>query len=88
MVSGKEVVFFKDLGRGLNPGPRASEEDALSTPLRPTWRDRRDTFVERVWGRKKVLTWLKKSSFSSTVREVRESHFSDASTEAYYGSPQ
>ena len=34
---GKEVVFFKLSGRGSNPEPRASEEDALSTPLRPTW---------------------------------------------------
>ena len=36
-LRGKEVVFFKRSGRGWNPGPRASEEDALSTPLRPTW---------------------------------------------------
>ena len=28
---------MKRSGRGLNPGPRASEEDALSTPLRPAW---------------------------------------------------
>ena len=31
------MVFFKRSSRGSNPEPRASEEDALSTPLRPTW---------------------------------------------------
>ena len=30
------MVFFEAEWRS-NPGPRASEEDALSTPLRPTW---------------------------------------------------
>ena len=37
MVSGKEGVFLRWSGRGPNPRPLASEEDALSTPLRPTW---------------------------------------------------
>ena len=31
--------FFRWSGRGLNPEPKASEEDALSTPPRPTWLD-------------------------------------------------
>ena len=30
-------LFLNRSGLGSNPGPRASEEDALSTPLRPTW---------------------------------------------------
>ena len=34
-VSGKEVVFFEMEWPGFEP--RASEEDALSTPPRPTW---------------------------------------------------
>ena len=33
----KKWYFFKRSGQGSNPGPRASEEDALTTPLRPTW---------------------------------------------------
>ena len=33
----KKWYFFKRSGRGSNPEPRASEEDALSTPLCPTW---------------------------------------------------
>ena len=33
----KKWYFLKRSGRGSNPRPRASEEDALSTPLRPTW---------------------------------------------------
>ena len=35
LVSGKEVVFFEMEWPGFEP--RASEEDALSTPPRPTW---------------------------------------------------
>ena len=33
---GKEVIS-KKMGQGSNPETRASEEDALSTPQRPTW---------------------------------------------------
>ena len=33
----KKQYCFKRSSRGSNPEPRASEEDALSTPLRPTW---------------------------------------------------
>ena len=36
-LRGKVVVFLRWSGRGSNPEPRASEEDALSTPPRPTW---------------------------------------------------
>ena len=34
------MAFFKQSSRGSNPEPRASEEDAVSTPLRPTWLSR------------------------------------------------
>ena len=34
-LRGKEVVFLKQSGRGSNPGPQASDEDALSTPPTP-----------------------------------------------------
>ena len=38
LVSGKEVGFFEMEWPGFEPRtPRASEEDALSTPLCPTW---------------------------------------------------
>ena len=33
----KKWYFLKRSGRGSNPRPQASEEDALSTLLRPTW---------------------------------------------------
>ena len=33
----KKWYFLKRSGRGSNLGPRASEEDPLSTQLRPTW---------------------------------------------------
>ena len=35
-LRGKEVVFF-EMEWGLNHEPRASEDDALSSPPRPTW---------------------------------------------------
>ena len=38
-LRGKEVVFFEMEWPGSNPEPRASEEDTLSTPPRPTWQN-------------------------------------------------
>ena len=40
----ESFIFLKRSGRGSNPGPRASEEDALSTPLRLTWRPKSQSF--------------------------------------------